>query len=53
MGSEMCIRDRIDASDIGRFIEWKSCFVYIDDTLVYSHTFEEHLEHLQQVFATL
>src|SRR5438128_5957727 len=27
--------------------------IYIDDILVYSHTFEEHLQHLQTVFNTL
>jgi len=30
-----------------------SCFVHTNDVLVYSHTFEEHLEYLQQVFARL
>ena len=32
---------------------WKTCFVYIDDVLVCSNTFAEHLNHLQQVFARL
>ncbi|CAF1634619.1 unnamed protein product, partial [Didymodactylos carnosus] len=27
--------------------------VYVDDIIVFSHTFEEHLNHLQQVFSTL
>ncbi len=31
-------------------IDGKSCFVYIDDILVCSRTFEEHLEHLQVVW---
>ncbi len=26
-------------------LEWKCCFVYIDDILVCSKTFEEHIEH--------
>ena len=34
-------------------IDGKSCFVYIDDILVCSRTFEEHLEHLQVVFERL
>ena len=34
-------------------IEWKFCFVYLDDILVCSETFEEHLEHLQEVFERL
>ena len=32
---------------------WKSCFAYIDDILVCSQTFSEHIEHLGQVFARL
>ena len=31
-------------------LEWKSCFVYIDDILVASKTFSEHLSDLRQVF---
>ena len=31
----------------------KSCMVYIDDILVFSKTFEEHLTHLRQVFDRL
>ena len=36
-----------------RGIEGKFCFVYIDDILVCSKTFEEHLKHLEQVFERL
>jgi len=32
---------------------WDSCFVYIDDLLVCSSTFQEHLQHLRQVFTRL
>ena len=34
-------------------LEGKLCFVFIDDILVYSQTFEEHLERLQAVFTRL
>ena len=32
---------------------WKNCFAYIDDVLVCSRTFEEHLCHLESVFSRL
>ena len=31
-------------------LEWRDCFVYIDDILVAPATFEEHLQQLEQVF---
>ena len=34
-------------------LEWKCCFVYLDDILVASQTFEEHLAHLVEVFSRL
>ena len=34
-------------------LEGKTCFVYVDDILVCSKTFEEHLQHLEQVFERL
>jgi hypothetical protein len=29
---------------------WKICSIYIDDIIVWSQTFEEHLNHLSQIF---
>ena len=34
-------------------LEWQCCFVYIDDILVCSRTFEEHLANLREVFSRL
>ena len=34
-------------------LEGKFCFVYIDDILVCSNTFEEHIDHLKQVLQRL
>ena len=34
-------------------LEWDSCFVYLDDILIASSTFEEHLRHLREVFERL
>ena len=31
-------------------LEWKTCFVYLDDVLIASKTFEDHLVHLHEVF---
>ena len=32
---------------------WKCCVVYIDDIIVYSATFQEHILHLEEVFKRL
>ena len=34
-------------------LEWDCCFVYIDDILIASQSFEEHMRHLQLVFERL
>lgn len=36
-----------------RGLEWNICQVYIDDLIIFSRTFEEHLLHLEQVFSRL
>lgn len=32
---------------------WKTCLVYVDDILVFSNSFKEHLQHLEQIFTRL
>ena len=34
-------------------LEWQNCFVYIDDILIASRTFKEHLGHLEEVIDCL
>ena len=34
-------------------IKWQHCLVYLDDVLVFSRTFDEHLSHLASVFDRL
>ena len=34
-------------------LTWGACLCYIDDIIIFSETFPEHLEHLKEVFARL
>ncbi|CAF1258467.1 unnamed protein product [Didymodactylos carnosus] len=34
-------------------LQWSTCLAYIDDILVYSKTFDEHLEHLDEIFGRI
>lgn len=36
-----------------RGLNWKTCLIYIDDIIIYSQSFEEHLQHLEDVFLRL
>ena len=46
-----------DSSELGeaklKDLNWKSALVYIDDILIFSQNFDQHLEHLGQVFQNL
>ena len=34
-------------------LQWSTCLVYLDDIIIFSTTFEEHLERLREVFSRL
>ena len=34
-------------------LAWKECLVYLDDIIIWSHSYEEHLDRLQSVFDRL
>ena len=36
-----------------RGLEWDICLVYIDDLIIFSRTFDDHLQHLELVFKRL
>jgi hypothetical protein len=36
-----------------RGLNWKICLIYIDDIIIFSHSFEEQLAHLDLVFSRL
>ena len=37
-------------SEVLRGINWRFAQVYVDDILVYSADFDQHLRHLQEIF---
>lgn len=36
-----------------RGLNWQTCLIYIDDIIIYSRNFDEHLRHLEDVFLRL
>ena len=36
-----------------RSLNWKICLIYIDDIIIFSKSFEEHLAHMDLVFTRL
>ena len=34
-------------------LQWQTCLVYIDDIIIFSKTFDEHITHLAEVFTRL
>ncbi len=36
-----------------RGLNYKMCLIYMDDVIIFSRTFDEHLKHIQQVFDCL
>jgi len=34
-----------------RGLPWKTCLVYLDDVLIYSRSFSEHLQHLEEILS--
>ncbi len=40
-------------SEALRGLNWKFCICYVDDVLIHSRDFEQHMTHLAQVFARL
>lgn len=33
--------------------EWKTCFIYIDDIFIFSNTVEDHIRHIDEIWAAL
>jgi hypothetical protein len=34
-------------------LQWETCIIYLDDIIVFSRTFEEHVTRLQSVFGRM
>ena len=34
-------------------IKWRTCLVYIDDLIIYSKSFEDHLRHADEILTAL
>ena len=51
MNSPMCFQNLM--SKCLKDLNWKIALVYIDDILIFSKNFDQHLEHLGQVFQNL
>ena len=49
--SPMCFQNLM--SKVLKDLNWKIALVYIDDILIFSRIFDEHLGHLEQVFQNL
>ena len=49
--SPMCFQNLM--SKVLKDLNWKIALVYIDDILIFSKNFDEHLEHLDKVFRNL
>ena len=39
--------------NVMRDINWKFCIAYLDDVIIFSKSFDEHLTHLEEVFSRL
>ena len=40
-------------NEVLRGLTWRSAVIYVDDRLIFSQNFKEHLTHLEQVFSRL
>lgn len=48
-----CVSFQTAMTDILRGLHWKNMLVYVDDICVFSKNFDEHLEHLNELFSRL